>query len=126
MHFAFHMPQLPTFVNKFSEMVRDLETCRNAVNRLPQLTIERFRNMFSIWTMDPEWQRLMTPKAEPPQPMNGLNPWGGFVQALNDAGKEVQINMPETCSHVYLQKHGSCRLKFGALKQLLASRAAEE
>jgi hypothetical protein len=123
MYFAMRIPKLPDLVQKFSDIVQNVQTCRSAVNKVAELTLSEFRNRWSLWTLDPILQRLTSPVSKKALKDTLVNPYT-FVNDLNDAG--VQIKMPSSCTHENWEKNGDCRLKFTGLKLLLGSDEPED
>ena len=90
LYLALHIPSLPDFVQKFSNIVENIQTCRYAMNGVTELTKTEFRNKWSLWTLDPIMQRLTSNPKTAAQKDTTVNPW----TFLNDWNKpESKISL---------------------------------
>ena len=96
MYYAMRIPKLPDFVQKFSDIVQNIQTCRSAVNGIAELSLKAFRNRWSLWTLDPLIQRLTTPVSNTASNDPFVNGYT-FMNSLKDIGTKVK--MPSSCKN---------------------------
>lgn len=109
------MPQLYLLLLK-----KDIQSCRQALNGAAELTTAQFRNKWSLWTLDPMFQRLTTPTPAAAPTMDSS--WSSIVLPQTS----TKLKMPATCTQGYWSEAGRCRLKFTGLKILLSSTEPED
>ena len=102
----------------------DIQSCRQALNGAAELTTAEFRNKWSLWTLDPLFQRLTSPTLTSATSDPTINPWN-LMNQLPDI-LSVKLKMPATCTQGYWEEKGRCRLKFTGLKLLLSSTKPED
>jgi len=125
MYFAVGIPKLPDLVQKFNDIVQNIQTCRSAVNNVAELTLTEFRNRWSLWTLDPLLQRLTTPVSNKASD-DPVIKRGQYNLMKQLAEMSFKMKMPNSCTHDQWEKTGDCRLKFTGLKILLGSTEAED
>ena len=104
----------------------DIQSCRQALNGAAELTTAEFRNKWSLWTLDPFFQRLTSPTLTSATSDPTINPWNVMNQITGLLGEGESLRMPATCTQGLWEEKGRCRLKFTGLKLLLSSTEPED